>query len=131
MRSAVAVSHSRLAFPDLVIRRCHAGFILAIKKINWLLYSASNRSDPSESLKSDGACCQGGHVRRFALIEAGLGIAALPRFTIGRIDSPLATARPLSSPVIAHWIEPAYLADWTLPPAINAPDMAKAGGGRV
>lgn len=55
-----------------------------------------------------------------ALIEAGLGITALPRSTIDMIDSPLIMVRPLSDPVITRQIGLAYLTDRTLPPAAEA-----------
>ena len=67
-----------------------------------------------------------------ALIEAGLGITALPRSTISMIQSPHITTRPLGKPLITREIGIAYLTDRTLPPAAEAffrhfLDEARAG----
>jgi len=55
-----------------------------------------------------------------AMIEAGLGITALPRSTIDMIQSPNLITRPLGKPVITRAIGIAYLTDRTLPPAAEA-----------
>jgi LysR family carnitine catabolism transcriptional activator len=54
------------------------------------------------------------------MIEAGLGITALPRSTIDMIQSPNLITRPLGKPVVTRAIGIAYLTDRTLPPAAEA-----------
>jgi len=55
-----------------------------------------------------------------ALIEAGLGITALPRSTLRMVESPLIRTRLLESPVVTRTIGIAYLDDRTMPPASAA-----------
>lgn len=55
-----------------------------------------------------------------ALIEAGLGITALPRSTIDMIQSPQIACWPLENPLVTRKIGIAYLGDRTLPPAAEA-----------
>jgi len=55
-----------------------------------------------------------------ALIEAGLGITALPSSTIDMIQSPLIISRPLKEPVMTRTIGVAYLTDRSMPPAAGA-----------
>jgi LysR family transcriptional regulator, carnitine catabolism transcriptional activator len=55
-----------------------------------------------------------------AMIEAGLGITALPRSTIPMIQSPALALAPLEQPQISRTIGVAHLADRTLPPAADA-----------
>jgi len=67
-----------------------------------------------------------------ALIEAGLGITALPRSTIGMIQSPRIASWPLGKPLVTREIGVAYLAERSLPPAAEAflrhfLDEARAG----
>lgn len=52
-----------------------------------------------------------------ALIEAGLGITALPQSTLGMVASPAIVARPLIDPLVERTIGIAYLAERTMPPA--------------
>lgn len=55
-----------------------------------------------------------------ALIEAGLGVTALPESAITLIESPLITVRPLVNPLITVKIGISHLADRTLAPAAEA-----------
>lgn len=55
-----------------------------------------------------------------ALIEAGLGITALPRSTLDMLPSGQISARPLGEPVASRVIGVAYQADRTMPPAAAA-----------
>lgn len=55
-----------------------------------------------------------------ALIEAGLGITALPRSTLGMLHGGAIAWRPLIDPVVERTIGVARLAGRTLPPAAQA-----------
>ncbi|GGB42815.1 LysR family transcriptional regulator [Sphingomonas metalli] len=55
-----------------------------------------------------------------ALIEAGLGITALPRSTLGILHQGRIAARPLSHPSVERTIGLAYPLGRTLPPAADA-----------
>ena len=55
-----------------------------------------------------------------ALIEAGLGITALPRSTIGMLHSDIIATRPLVAPLVERTIGVAWMASRTLSPAAQA-----------
>jgi LysR family carnitine catabolism transcriptional activator len=55
-----------------------------------------------------------------AMIEAGLGITALPRSTMGMLHAGAITARPLQAPVIERMIGIAHPLHRTLAPAVEA-----------
>lgn len=109
--------------------------ILQRAEIDWSIFASrpyialSARS--SVRMLSDAALARAGvaarplfecaHVATLAgLIEAGLGVSALPRSTLALLNSSVVAWRELSAPIVARTIGVAHLETRTLAPAANA-----------